>query len=181
MKNHGFKILLAVVLSVMMASGCADMKDKFIRKPKEEKPIYKKYQAVKTYNVKPSIELYQKRYVFWKSWHRELLDVLPDTNKKKKVTAIEQEISNLFDMQSMLIEEKAEGMQEYIDDLSVIEKQFKRGPITSGQAVRIRRKLETLGRQIKLHYSYTKVGDDIAAEFRSERKAREKEEEAANE
>ena len=170
MKYHGFRVLVAIILSVAMMSGCADLKNKFVRKNKDEKPTYKKYQSVREYNVKPSLKLYTKRYTYWKSWHRELLDVLPDSNKKKKITAIEQEISNLIDMQNMLIEEKSVSAQKYVDELTAIEVQFKKGPITSGQEVRIRRKLETLGRQIKLHFSYTKVGDDIADEFRSDRK-----------
>lgn len=171
MKGHLFRVVVGVAVSVMMVSGCADFKDKFVRKKKEDTPVYKKYQPVREYNVKPSIELYQKRYIYWKSWHRELLDVLRDTNKKKKVTAIEQEISNLIDMQNMLIEEKSVEMQPYIDELTEIEVTFKKGPITSGNEVRIRRQLETLGRQIKLHYSYTKVNDLIADEFRTERQA----------
>ncbi|MEA3489687.1 MAG: hypothetical protein U9R44_05055 [Candidatus Omnitrophota bacterium] len=155
-------LLMIIVLTL---SGCADLKDKFVRKSKEEAGI-KQYYAVRPYDVHPSLELYTKRYVYWKSWHRELLSVLSDDNHKKKVVAIEQEVGNLMDMQRMLVDEKAEPLQKIIDQMSKIETQIKKERVTQGNEVRIRKKLESLGRQVKKDYSYNKIRDYIGSDFR---------------
>ncbi len=60
---------VVVVLISSLFSGCAQLKEKFIPK-KEEAKETKRYKSVSTYDVKPSLELYTKRYVFWKNWQK---------------------------------------------------------------------------------------------------------------
>ena len=168
MKNSSIRILIIVSVLVFAVSGCAQLKDKFVRKSKEEKIPAKRYQPVRGYDVHPSLELYTKRYVFWKSWHRELLDVLRDDNNKKKVVAAEQELSNLMDMQGMLVDDKADEMQKCVDEMTEIKTTLKEEKITSGNEVRIRRKLESLGREVKSKFSYNKVRGSIRSDFRND-------------
>ena len=160
------KYLIVVCFLVVTMSGCAELKDKFVRKNSEPTSPIKQIQTVRQYDVQPNIELYTKRYIFWKNWHRELLEVLTDTNQKKRVTAIEQEIANLMDMQRMLMDEKAIEMQIYIDELSEIEQRIKSERITGGNQVRIRRQIETIGRQVKDKFSYREMDVYIRNEFR---------------
>ena len=168
MKNNNIRVLIIISILAFAVSGCAEMRDKFIRKPKEEKRPMKRYQPVKEYDVRPNLELYTKRYVFWKNWHRELLSVLRDDNHKKKVVAAEQELSNLMDMQSMLVDEKADQLQKCVDEMTEIEMTLKKEKVTSGNEVRIRRQLESLGREIKKKFSYNKVRGFIRNDFRRE-------------
>lgn len=155
-------VLTAFVFS---AAGCAQLKDKFVRKRKEEEPESRFY-AVRKYDVHPSMELYTKRYIFWKSWHRELLAVLTDDNQKKTVMAAEQATSNLMDMHGMLVDEKAEKLQAIIDEMTEVENQIKKERVTGGNEVRIRKKLEFLGKEVKRDFSYNKVRGLIRTEFR---------------
>jgi len=150
-----------------MITGCAQLAEKFIRKPKEEVKN-KRYYAVKEYDVHPSIELYTKRYIFWKTWHKELLDVLPKGNRKKIVVAVEQEVSNLMDMKNMLVDEKALFLQEDVEQLTEIESEIKKEGITRGNEVWIRRKLKMLGRKIKRNFSYKKMKGYIRDDFKGE-------------
>ncbi len=148
-------------------SGCAQLREKFVRKSKEdEEPAARRYYAVKAYDVHPSLELYTKRYIFWKNWHSELLAVLMHTNHKKTVVAAEQTLSNLMDMQGMLVDEKAEDLQVSIDEMAGIEEKIKSERITKGNEVRMRRKLETLERKIKRDFSYTRMRGFIRDDFR---------------
>lgn len=159
------RIFAVLTVCVFLLTGCAQLKDKFVRKGKEEKPEPRFY-AVKKYDVRPSLELYTKRYLFWKSWHRELLADLTDDNQKKPVVAIEQATSNLMDMHGMLVDEKAEKLEALIGEMTKIERQIKKQRVTGANEVRIRKKLESLGREIGRYFSYNKVRGFIRDEFR---------------
>ncbi|MBU1084692.1 MAG: hypothetical protein KKG84_06320 [Candidatus Omnitrophica bacterium] len=148
----------------VLSSGCAQLRDKFVRKPKEEVSA-KRFYAVKEYDVRPSLELYTKRYVFWKTWHKELLDVLPKENSKKITVAVEQELSNLMDMRNMLTEDRAVLLQKDVDELAEIEQEIKSGGVTRGNRVQIRRKLEEIGRRVKRDFTYKKMGGKIRNDF----------------
>ncbi len=158
--------LAAVVL--LSVPGCAQLRDKFIRKPKGEDENIRRYQAVTAYDVKPSLDLYTKRYIFWKSWHKELLEVLSETSHKKKVMAVEQEVSSLMDMYGMLNDAKGDELKPIVDDFAQVEREIKSAKITPGNAVRIRRKLEILGKEVKSKFSYTKIREYIRDEFRKD-------------
>jgi hypothetical protein len=162
------KLILPVIGSIFLITGCADLRQKFIPKKKEDESSTMHYYAVREYDIKPSLELYTKRYVYWKNWQKEILDVIDNRNHKKIVVALEQAVSNLIDMRNMLVEKKAAELQTYIDEMTDIEMSVKEQRMTRGTKVRIRRKLESLGKQIKRHFSYNKVGGYIADDFRYE-------------
>ncbi|RKY42656.1 MAG: hypothetical protein DRP85_01950 [Candidatus Makaraimicrobium thalassicum] len=167
MKRGDIRVLVILLAVSFALSGCAQIKDKFVRKPKEEKGIAKRYRPVREYDVRPSLELYTKRYIFWKNWHKELLSVLGDANHKKKVVAAEQGLSNLLDMQNMLVDEKAGELQKLIDEMAGIETALKTEKVTRGTEVRMRKKLESLGRQIKREFSYNKMRGYIRGDFKN--------------
>ena len=166
--NTNFRIMMLILVLAITASGCAQIREKFVRKSDEDEPVLR-YKVVRSYDVKPNLDLYTKRYIYWKNWHKELLDVLSDSNHKKVMVSIEQEVSNLIDMRNMLIKEKADELQVYVVKLEEIEAKIKKERVTFGNQVRIRKILESLGRQIKLKFSYTKMKDYISDEFASSR------------
>lgn len=165
-RNTRVVLILFIAIAVYL-TGCAELKDKFIPKPKEGKLKAKTYYSVKEYDVKPSIELYTKRYIYWKTWHQDLIEVMDQDNYKKVVVAVEQDTSNLRDMQRMLVDEKAAELQGSIDEMEEIESTIKKEKITAGNRIRIKRRLETLGRGIKRDFSYNKMQDCIRDEFRT--------------
>ena len=166
MRHRNFGLMMLLLLSVTLC-GCAQLKEKLVPKPKKEDVTARKYYPVRKYDVRPSLELYTKRYIYWKNWHRELLSVLTDANHKKTVTAIEQETSNLEDMQSMLVADKAEELQVIISELAEIEKIIKTQRVTYGNQVRMQKKLELIGKKIKKNFSYNKIRGFIGDDFRS--------------
>ncbi|MFQ5952330.1 MAG: hypothetical protein ACE5JK_02885 [Candidatus Omnitrophota bacterium] len=161
------RIMAVVLISAVLVSGCTTIKEKFTRKPKEEEQ-FRRYVVVREYDVHPSLDLYTKRYIFWKNWHKELLNKLMGDNHKKIVVAIEQDVSNLYDMKRMLVDEKGDKLQEIINQMSDIEDRIKNQRVTGANRVRMRRKLESLGREVKRNYSYTKVRGLIRDDFRTE-------------
>jgi len=161
-------VFVNILAFMFLFSGCSGIKDKFIPKPKEEDPRIKKYFAVRKYDVHPTYEMYRKRYVLWKNWHKELLSILRDSNHKKIVVAIDQENSNLVDMHSMLIDTEAEKLQKVISQMEEIEKLIKKGRLNTGGEVRIRQKLESLGREIKRDFNSNKMKSCIRENFKND-------------
>jgi len=167
MKNN-IKSLLMLALAVsFLAGGCADFRSKFIPQKKDERPAAMQYYAVREYDVKPSLDLYTKRYIYWKNWQKEIMNVIDDPNRKKLIVAVEQAISNMMDMKRMLVDEKGDQLQEYIDKMEEIEITLKKQTLTAGNKVRIRRELDSIGKQVKRYFSYNAVKNDIRDEFRT--------------
>lgn len=161
-----FLYLIATLLSVAMClSGCAQLRDKFIRQRKTDAHKRAGYQPVRAYDVRPTLDMYATRYIYWKSWHDELISVLDDSNHKKKVVAIREAISNLFSMQRMLEDDKAEELQACIDRLAVLQDTIDHARLTGANVIRMRRELEVVGRQIIREFSHTKMSGHIRAEF----------------
>ena len=161
-------VVLVAISCVFILTGCADFQKKFIRKKKEyDGPP--KYYAVRKYEVHPSLELYEKRYIFWKNWHRELLVDINDENRKKAKVDIDQAISNLWDMKYMLVDEKGDELQKCIDQMQELQLQITKQSVNSVNRVKFRRKLDLLMREIKRKFSYRKMGGYIRSDFKVEK------------
>ena len=94
MRRFSLRLLSLAVISVLLLSlsGCAALKKKFTRKKKKtETPVF---YHVRKYDVKPSIDLYEKHYIFWINWHRELVMELGE-NFKSDTRSIQELRSNL--------------------------------------------------------------------------------------
>ena len=164
-----FRMMAALVLCAAVLSGCADLKNKFVRKKAE--PQLARYVPVREYDVRPSMDLYSKRYIYWKNWHREVMAFLNDpraTNQKKITVALEQEISNLLSMRNMLVDEKSDELQELIGKVSDVENTVKTETVTKGNRPRITSEMRLLGMQIKDGFSHRKMVGEIRDEFRTD-------------
>lgn len=153
-----------VIFCVLFLAGCAQLRNKFVRqRDGEEKRS--RFQPVRAYDVSPSLDLYVSRYVYWNSWHREMLEVLDGTNRKQKKVALQQSLMNLNAMRRMLVPEKAEALQKHIKELEEIEKTVLDRRLTEGQMIRVRRLLISQGREIRRDFSQKEVADQIGSEF----------------
>lgn len=144
-------------------TGCEGLRKKFTRKKKESVKMPRIYQ-VKKYEKKPSPELYKKHYAYWMSWHSELLKVL-GANHKKDVRCIEETISNLRDMQSILVQEKADRLAPHIDNLVKVKDVILKEDMTQFNKDYIRRNLEKEDRSIKREFCFSKVKNYIQKSF----------------
>jgi len=158
-------VLAVILIAAMAVSGCAQMRDKFIRKPKEKKET-KRYRGVTDYNVRPNLDLYIKRYIFWKNWHKELLTVLGHENRKKAIVASREEVSNLISMRNMLVDEKADELQVVIDKMTEIEMGLRKRKTSAGKEVRLRKQLEAVGRKVRRNFSYKKAKGFIRSDWK---------------
>ena len=166
--NYKLRIMsLLVLASFLIANltGCAEVQRKFTRKKKAAVSKIPRYRAVKQYEKRPTQELYQRHYVFWRTWHSELLRVMGQ-NHKKDARCIGEIISNLKDMQNMLIPDKAARLGPHIAELE------KAGAAIAGSdaasaynTIYIRRILEKEDKAIAGGFKYKKVKDFIKTSF----------------
>ena len=163
----GISILMSILITAGTLTGCSQLRDKFVRKSKDE-PTMQRYYSVREYDVRPNLDLYTKRYIFWKSWNRELLNVLSDSNQKKKIVAAEQSVSNLMDMQAMLVDEKYEGLKVQTDEMIDIETIVKKEGVTPANEVRLRKRIERVGKAVRSNYSYNDMREYLRSDFRTE-------------
>ena len=98
-----------VIVGIIFSCGCESFGKKFIRKkktePKKEEMIIhpQDYSQLQI----PIDEAYTNYYVYWKAWHKELLNFLtPEANKKKILSCFEQVSLNLNRMQDLFASQK---------------------------------------------------------------------------
>jgi len=154
--------IIAIFLIVNIA-GCAGIQRKFTRKKKETVKMPRIYQ-VKKYESKPSPELYRKHYVYWESFQSELIMVLGQ-NRKKNMVCIEHILSNLNDMQNMLLPEKAAELEIHIVRLTKIRDILVKEDLTTFNRNYIMMTLERESRYIKRGFVYSKVKDSLRTSY----------------
>jgi hypothetical protein len=148
-------------------TGCSpEWQKKFIRKKKEVKKT--RIYQLKKYEKKPTLELYRKHYVYWETWQSELIEVLGDNHKKDMRCAIEA-LSNLQDMQNVLIPEKGEKLTKHINSMTQVKDMVMRND--ESQPARrdyIRQRLEHIDRVVKAEFSPKIVKNYIKKSFDEE-------------
>lgn len=169
MKSSVLRWLVVVLMMSTVLAGCKNIQ---LVPRKKEEPTAKRFISVRKYDVHPSLELYTKRYQYWKSWQRELLMLFNErgkhVNEKKFAEAAEQAVSNLMDMRDMLVEEKAVPLEFQIDAMEKVEKDIKREGITGGNRTRLRREVTRIGKLVKRDFSYRDMKPYIRKDFRPE-------------
>lgn len=150
--------LLIFALMIILLSGCEGLQRKFVRQPKQkQKPI----PVVQTVDYSKDLrveELYKKHFLFWKSWHNELIDRLEE-NYKKRISCFDSLISSLKSMRKYLSEEKAAEIDPFISQIEALEPEIKQERLSTSEAYRIRTTLEKTRRQIDKRFSYRDVKD----------------------
>jgi len=158
-------IILCLSVSIFFQlGGCAALKKKFTPKKKDEPQVIAQYQ-LREYNIKPSLELYEKHYVFWINWQRKLIDEL-GRNSKNDTRCAREITGNLEDMATLLVDEKAAELRPHIEDLNKVRTMIENRNMTVVNQTRVRRILEREYRIVKREFSPTKMKDFIREEWK---------------
>jgi hypothetical protein len=157
---------LIVFFLIANMTGCEPLAKKFRRKKKETVRMPRVFK-VKKYEKKPSPELYKKHYAYWSSWQSELIKVLGQ-NHKKDLVCIEHIVSNLIDMQNILVPEKGAELTPHIEKLSRVQDVITREELTTANRDYVLRSLEREDRFIKKNFSYTRVKNCLKKSFDDE-------------
>jgi len=149
--------VLLIFFIALNTAGCDTLRKKFTRKKKETVKMPRIYQVQK-YQKKPSADLYKMHYSYWSSFQSELEKVLGQSHKKDTM-CIEQIISNLQDMQNVLIPEKATQLQARIEKLAGVKEVIAKEELSQFNKDYVLRTLEHEERSIKREFAYDKVKD----------------------
>ena len=152
-----FRVFLAAYLIFNML-GCEAFVRKFTRKPKNE-PQIEIVPAPVEY-VAPFVskeERYRRSYLYWQSWHDELIEALThSTNHKKRIDCIEQVIKNLVQLRDMVSQEGRKKLDSYLTQVNELMKDIK-DDIYGSNTASERMRAERLERNIRRDCVYGKM------------------------
>lgn len=149
-----FYLLLAALI------GCDAFVRKFTRKPKRVKSeeiemvlVPQEYAAEKF----SSQELYEQYFLFWRSWHSELMDsLLENRSRKKKLDCADEALKNLRNLRPLLIRGKQEELDVHISRLQKLRDQIAQDLYDQNSA-RLLRKAKRIERGVAGEFSYSRV------------------------
>lgn len=158
--------VLVVFLIVIIAGwlcGCEAVTRKFTRKSKKETPQEEMVLAPEEYQgLKMSKEeLYRQYFLYWKSWHDELIQSLTDgKNRKKQIDCIEEELKNLYHLRSMLNSDMQGRLDTYINKVQDLKASLARD-IYGRDLADNRQRAERIRMDILRGFSYPKIKDSM--------------------
>ena len=150
--------LLTVVCGLC---GCDAFVRKFTRKPKREPPKEELVLAPEEYKIQPIAkeDLYRQYFIFWKSWHNELIDALSiGVSHKRQIYCINEATKNLEQMKPLLREEKQKKIEISIEQLNGLKAQLEEDLYGNNISVN-RLTAERIKRGILRDFSYNKTKD----------------------
>jgi hypothetical protein len=162
-------ILMAAFIAINL-TGCDALQRKFTRKKKAPVKMPRIFQE-KKYVKSPTPELYQKHYVYWMTWHSEVLQKL-GKNRLRCERCMEELIGHLQDMQNMLVPEKGGELTPHIKNLMTVRDMIMKDDLGKGNETYARMTLEREDRYIKREFSLSKVRKYIRKSFDEEPEAK---------
>ena len=144
---QGIKII-AILFFLITLIGCQILPKKAEFKKEPEIEISEK--EISPFNQ------YQSAYIYWKSWHQELIERL-GVNTLKDKQCFKQTIENLERMANFLDKEQKEKLSVYISSLSEIKQKMEKKTQSSSKIYNFKKELEKIEREIKREFAPQKV------------------------
>jgi hypothetical protein len=119
------KKICAVFLAAVMCAGlcgCESLVKKFARKPKEPQTPREVLISPEDYgNQKPAAkELYDRYYLYWKSWQDEFILSLSGASRKRRTDTVAEALRNLAEMRKLLDEQSRQLLDVHIRELELL-------------------------------------------------------------
>lgn len=154
--------LFIVYFLVFNLLGCEAFVRKFTRKPKKGNlPKEELVLAPEEYKG-PQMskeELYRQYFLFWKSWHDELIGSLSEgANRKKQKDCLNETVKNLEQLRALLNDEKKAKLDIYINQIKNLDEIIAQD--LYGNNITLNRlTAEQIKRNILRDFSYNKIKD----------------------
>jgi len=147
----GFTYILLVVF-IFNIIGCAVLKEKFVRKPKD-KPQSQKAVFSSTDIIYPAHIRYNNYFIYWRTWQGELILNIGKNNKKVLACA-ERALYNLKQMQELLKSPKQEELAPYVDELSDIVDELEKARLSEPRQKKLINQLKHHLHQVRAKFNY---------------------------
>jgi hypothetical protein len=145
-------------LLLVTLTGCDAFVRKFTRK-KKEAPKEEMVLAPEEYKPPHMTkeEVYRQYFLFWKSWHDELINALSSgASQKKKIDCINEALKNLEQLRTTLQTEKQKKLDVYIKQLKDLKDSIAQD-LYGTNAMQDRLTAERIKRAVLRDFSYEKV------------------------
>jgi hypothetical protein len=158
-------IMLACALFLIFGTlGCESLGRKFVRKPKADdkknEEVVFAPEEYKTEGVSHE-DLYRQFFLYWKSWHDEVIDSLEKNgNRKRQVDSLNEAIKNLWDMKSYLKTEAAAKLEVSINQMIALRYAVTKDDY-GNNVLANRRQAERLKRDILRDFSFNKIKNQM--------------------
>lgn len=163
LKNPLFLLIALFLISSL--TGCEAFSRKFTRKHKaSEKNTEEMVLEPQEYksDQRSKEEIYREYFLFWESWHDELIEVLSSTsfNHKREVDAVQEAIKNLMEIRNLLKPEKQKLLDIYTSQLLALDADISQDLYNTNLANN-RQKAERIKRVIFRDFAYKKIKDHL--------------------
>lgn len=157
-----FFILFAICHLLFAMLGCDAFVRKFTRKPKKEN-IPQQEMVLAPQEYKPpqmtKEEVYRQYFLYWKSWHDELINsLLTASSYKKQIDCANEAIKNLEELRLILQENMQKKMDIYINQLKDLKNEIAQD-LYGNNISSNRLTAERIKRNILREFSYNKIKD----------------------
>ena len=155
-----FILIIVLLINVL---GCEAFVRKFTRKSKKDQEVVRMVVTPEEYPapVVTKEEAYRQNFLYWQSWHDELITALSAGNQKKQVACADEAIKNLVELKKVLKSEQQAALDRYIVRLQQL-----RGAIALDYAFtninRNRQDAERIKRDIMQHFSIKHMKDFLS-------------------
>jgi alpha-galactosidase/6-phospho-beta-glucosidase family protein len=159
------RTLFIFFLAVNVA-GCEAFVRKFTRKSKKEKEEQIKMVITPEEYPQPAMtkeEQYRQYFIYWKSWHEELIQSLSigNTNQKKQLGCVAEAIKNLEELKSILSVQNQGALDVFIAGLDSLRAAIVRDPYAQNANAN-RQEAERIKRSILRDFSVSRVKGDLS-------------------
>jgi hypothetical protein len=154
-----YSLILFLIFSLL---GCEAFTRKFTRKSKNEKPEVMVLAPEEWKGPKlTKEEQYRQYFIFWQSWHDELINAfLSNASQKKRLDCVGQAIKNLVGMRSFLNESKQKQLDAYLRQFNDLKDEIKSDIYGSAKDT-YRLSAENIRRNILQRFSYDDIKNDL--------------------
>jgi len=154
-----FKRIVApffILIICVSLVGCAALQRKFVRRKKKQEiptPVITTFDYSKELRVD---ELYKRHFLFWKTWHLELMERM-DATYKKRLDCYDNTLIELGEFRKYLPDPKAGELDVIIKEIKGIGPDIKKRRLSRSTKYRMTKLLERTFRRIVKRFSYPKV------------------------
>jgi hypothetical protein len=153
-----------VIFLIVNLIGCEAFVRKFTRKPKKDKVPEELVLAPEEYKppARTPEELYRGYFLFWKSWHDELINALAQesTSQKKRIDCAQEALKSLSSMRDMLDDPTQKKLNKYVIQLQDL-RDFLKQDFYGSSYSRYYQSAERIRLCIIKDFSFVKIKDNI--------------------
>ncbi|MDD4954239.1 MAG: hypothetical protein PHG40_04960 [Candidatus Omnitrophica bacterium] len=166
MMNYSLSVIryaLIIFLSVSII-GCDSFVRKFTRKTqKEDLPVEEMVLAPEEYKppqLSPE-EQYRQYFLYWQSWHDELITSIADkASQKRKIDCAMEAQENLVNLRSLLGQQAQQRLDIYINKLKELQEQIA-ADLYANAGTNYVQAAERIRMGIMRDFSYHKIAKDV--------------------